>query len=128
MRERERDASREKVWGAHRAAVGIFASLEVQTPQSFLASCDVQNAFYNIKVPEGLAQCFTLPAVTAFDAGVSVLGGERVHPRAVLVPYLRVLPMGWTHALSVWQAVVCGIRLRQPRRLIGRAGRIVLPS
>ena len=54
---------------------------------------DLRNAFYQIELPECLRKFFALPAVPAHVLGLRHLGAQMVHP------LLKVLPMGWTHAL-----------------------------
>ncbi|CAK0801212.1 unnamed protein product, partial [Prorocentrum cordatum] len=77
-----------------------FADLEVpkDTPL-YYAGVDVQNAFYQHKLPAYLRSYFCLPKVTAGELGISRLDGRRVPPWACLYPQLAVVPMGWSWAL-----------------------------
>ncbi|CAK0879805.1 unnamed protein product, partial [Prorocentrum cordatum] len=77
-----------------------FADLEVpkDTPL-YCAGVDVQNAFYQHKLPAYLRSYFCLPKVTAGELGISRLDGRRVPPWACLYPQLAVVPMGWSWAL-----------------------------
>ncbi|CAK0790966.1 unnamed protein product [Prorocentrum cordatum] len=77
-----------------------FADLEVpkDTPL-YYAGVDVQNAFYQHKLPAYLRSYFCLPKVTAGELGISRLDGRRVPPWACLYPQLAVVPTGWSWAL-----------------------------
>ena len=64
-----------------------------------------------MRVPDDLAQLFALPSVGADVLGRGHLDGERLAPSSRLIPYLTVLPMGWSWSLrfcqSVTEAAVC---------------------
>ena len=49
---------------------------------------------------------FTLPAIEAGQVGVTFADGVPVMPGTKIVPYLRVLPMGWSWALHICQQVL----------------------
>lgn len=65
-----------------------------------------KNCFYSIAVPKGLSSYFSLPTIRASFAGISQLHGKRVDPDTVVLPTLRVLPMGWSWALHICQSVI----------------------
>ncbi|CAK0876757.1 unnamed protein product [Prorocentrum cordatum] len=77
-----------------------FADLEVpKDAPLYCAGVDVQNAFYQHKLPAYLRSYFCLPKVTAGELGISRLDGRRVPPWACLYPQLAVVPTGWSWAL-----------------------------
>ncbi|CAK0901948.1 unnamed protein product, partial [Prorocentrum cordatum] len=77
-----------------------FTDLEAPPGTSlYFAGVDVQNAFYQHKLPAYLRPPFCLPAVTAGELGISKLDGRRAAPWTRLYPQLAVAPMGWNWAL-----------------------------
>ncbi|CAK0795370.1 unnamed protein product, partial [Prorocentrum cordatum] len=66
---------------------------------------DIKDAFYHFELPERVRNLFALPAVPAWVAGLAEVGGVRVSPGTSVYPRLRVLPMGWSHALWVCQTL-----------------------
>ena len=72
----------------------------------YFASGDLANAFYTLGLPPGLAELFTLPAIAAAEIGVDNLSGIPVEGSTPLLPFLTVLPMGWSWALHLWQLVM----------------------
>ena len=89
-----------------------FTRLEMPPDQQFfLGSGDLSNAFYTLSVPPELGKMFTLPCVKAGPLGISSLEGVSIKPDTQLLPYLTVLPMGWSWALHLCQMVLMnGIR------------------
>lgn len=72
----------------------------------FVASGDLANAFYTLAVPDSLGRMFTLPPVQASAIGVESIDGFPVQPGSQVIPYLTVLPMGWSWALHLCQLVL----------------------
>ena len=68
-----------------------------------MASGDVANAFYCIRPPEELAKMFTLDGVRAEEVFIDSLCGEAIPADSLLIPYLCVLPMGFSWALHFCQ-------------------------
>ena len=72
--------------------------------QVFMAQTDVDNAFYRVSLPDGMVECFALPA-----ASVRLLRkcGAKVASEwdddSVVSPLLTVLPMGFSWALFFCQ-------------------------
>lgn len=70
---------------------------------------DIQDAFYQLALPEQLRSLFGLPRVRAGRVGVERLyDGRRVKPDEWIFPRLKVVAMGWTHALYWCQLVLEG--------------------
>ena len=90
-----------------------FTRLEMPHDQGFyIGSGDLSNAFYTLEVPAGLGEMFTMPHVEAGRMGISSIDGHPVRPGTQLLPYLTVLPMGWSWALHICQMVLMnGIRV-----------------
>lgn len=81
-----------------------FARLEVdEGPAVEVGGVDIADAFYNILLPEPLRKFFGLPSVMAKRVGVFETVEGPVLPGEWIIPTLRVVPMGWTHALWVCQ-------------------------
>ena len=84
-----------------------FTRLECATNKEFyIGSGDLANAFYTLAVPPDLAEKFTLPSIKAshLEAGLAEKFGIRSD--AQVLPYLTILPMGWSWALHFCQMVV----------------------
>ena len=100
-----------------------FTRLETVENESFyIASGDLANAFYTLAVPEELGHMFTLPLVSASLVGINTIDGVPIAPRTQVVPYLRVLPMGWSWALHLCQQVLMhaiDVAGFSPRQIIG---------
>ncbi|CAK0872357.1 unnamed protein product [Prorocentrum cordatum] len=97
------------------ATGGSFASLEVDPgPPVCLAQVDIQDAFYHLLLPPELVPFFCLRPVTAGLAGVVELDGAPVSPTQLVYPHLRVVPMGWNHALWWCQRIHEFHAFRQP--------------
>ncbi|CAK0812161.1 unnamed protein product [Prorocentrum cordatum] len=71
----------------------------------YVGHVDIKDAFYHFELPERVRNLFALPAVPAWVAGFAEVGGVRVSPGTPVYPRLRVLPMGWSHALWVCQTL-----------------------
>ena len=94
----------EKPEKARLATGSTFARLEVDNgPPVEVGGVDIADAFYNISLPAGLRKLFALPGILARDVGVTVCEGQQVKPSTVVFPVLKVVPMGWSHALWVCQ-------------------------
>ena len=88
-----------------RLATGsTFSRLEVdEGPPIEVGGVDIADAFYNIALPLPLRKFFALPGLQARDVGVCTCEGAAVTPGCLVYPVLRVVPMGWTHALWICQ-------------------------
>ncbi|CAK0886886.1 unnamed protein product, partial [Prorocentrum cordatum] len=82
-------------------------------PPACLAQVDIQDAFLPSPPPE-LVSLFCLRPVTAGLAGVGELDGAPVSPSQLVYPHLRVVPMGWNHALRWCQRTHEYHAFRQP--------------
>lgn len=83
-----------------------LCGMEVHGERLVMSSCDVENAFYNFRVPIALARCFRLPPVAARFCGVESVDGAKVAPWQRVQPFLTTLPMGWAWALHLCQSAV----------------------
>ncbi len=84
-----------------------FTRLETPEGQEFLiGSGDLANAFYTLAVPPDLAEHFTLPVIKAGTLRDYVEGLDHFTPDTQLLPYLTILPMGWSWALHFCQMVL----------------------
>ena len=81
-----------------------LAHIEVEKGEELqICSADLKDAFYHLELPSALRPYFTLPPIDGkcLDGcpGVEVQQGRRYYPR------LCVVPMGWSWALYVCQAL-----------------------
>ena len=84
-----------------------FTRLELpEDSQFFIGSGDLSNAFYTLQVPSKLGELFTLPTAQAGTLGISTINGCSIPPGTQVLPYLTVLPMGWSWALHLCQMVL----------------------
>ncbi len=104
-----------------------FARIEVGDSGGPLevGGVDISDAFYNIGLPSSLRKFFGLKSIRAGDVGVSVTCDGPVNPNDMIYPVLKVVPMGWTHALWVCQRchemIVDGIpQIVQGPRIVDR--------
>ena len=78
----------------------------VESSPFYVGSGDLANAFYTLAVPHDLAEKFTLPAIEAWRIGVAQIDGIPILPGAKVIPFITVLPMGWSWALHLCQSVL----------------------
>lgn len=72
-----------------------------------LGQTDIQDAFYQLALPQELRHLFGLPRVRAGRVGVSrTVDGAIVAADTWIYPRLKVVAMGWTHALHLCQMVL----------------------
>ena len=82
------------------ATAGAFSELRLPDSGSlYVASLDVENAFYNFAIPEWLGEHYCLDPVPAGEVGLSMLGESAVAPDELVFPYMSVLPMGCSWAV-----------------------------
>ena len=92
-----------------------YARVSVDTGQTlWLSAGDLRNAFYTIEIPSELRSFFTLDPILAGDVGLTTLEGKPISKDTLIYPRLRVVPMGWSHAVNACQTVVSSIILRVP--------------
>ena len=65
----------------------------------YMASADLQNAFYTIEMPTGLRKFFGLRRIRAGQLGIDLVEGASVQPEQWIYPRVRVVPMGWSWAM-----------------------------
>ena len=88
----------------HLATGSTFAAIEVDPgPAIEVGGVDIADAFYHIELIEDLREFFALPGIRASDVGVTKCGGKHVPGHQKVFPCLKVVPMGWTHALWICQ-------------------------
>ncbi|CAK0893446.1 unnamed protein product, partial [Prorocentrum cordatum] len=83
-----------------------LAAFENPGHDTYIASGDIDNAFYRLRLPDGLSSYFRLPALDASLLGITHLGGAQLARGARVQPCVCVLPMGWSHALALCQGVL----------------------
>ena len=69
-----------------------------------IATADLKDAFYHFELPAVLRPYFGM-TVAAGEVGVKSVNGRAVRSTTMLFPHLKVLPMGWSHALWWCQTV-----------------------
>ena len=70
------------------------------------STCDLKDAFYTIELPAELRRFFTLDPIQAKHLGIHSVGGKAIKADTLVFPRLKVVPMGWNHAVNVCQDVV----------------------
>ena len=65
----------------------------------YISTADLKDAFYHFELPVELRDFFSTRPVPAGAVGIEHLEGCPVAPGVWVRPRLRVLPMGWSHAL-----------------------------
>ena len=86
-------------------ATGAFARLAVDSGGPVeVGGVDIADAFYNIQLLPELRGYFGLPSVRASHVDVTHTIEGKCKPNDLIVPVLKVVPMGWTHALWVCQS------------------------
>ena len=81
-----------------------FSNIELPDKEEFVfGAFDIQNAFYVLGIPLDLAERFTLPAISNKHIGFTHLHDTSVAPSEMLLPCLKVLPMGWSWSLYLCQ-------------------------
>ena len=107
-----------------------LSALEVPVDSDlFVATGDISNAFYNMRVPDDLSDMFSMPTIRAHYLGVTEPDGAPISPDEILMPCMCVLPMGWPWSLHYCQLVVKNVveQALGPSRVIeDRRGGIVL--
>ncbi|CAK0801949.1 unnamed protein product, partial [Prorocentrum cordatum] len=83
-----------------------LAAFENPGHDTYLASGDIDNAFYRLRLPDGLSSYFRLPALDASLLGITHLDGVVLARGARVQPCVCVLPTGWSHALALCQGVL----------------------
>ena len=86
------------------------------TGSLFIATADLKDAFYHFELPEQLRDYFSMRAVFAGEVGIEAVGDIPVSPSTRIFPRLKVLPMGWSHALWWCQCI--------HQRIVARAGAV----
>ena len=83
--------------------------------QIYFGGGDIENAFYRILAPELAKKYFTLPGIGAKHLGFTSINGVPVSPDTIIVPRLRVLPMGRNWSLWICQMIheQCGLEADQ---------------
>jgi len=76
-----------------------IGKIETGRTPLYMASADLQNAFYTMAMPSSLRPFFGLKGLTAAELGLSSVGGRDVQPHAIVYPRIAVVPMGWSWAM-----------------------------
>ena len=84
-----------------------FSGLELEPGSTlYSGSVDIDNAFYRFRVPDGLADQFSLPTIPAGALGLASLDGVVLSANTQILPVVTVLPMGWAWSLHFCQSVM----------------------
>lgn len=84
----------------HLATGATFSNVEVDMGLPVeVGGVDIADAFYHIELIPELRRYFALPGVRAGDVGCQHVDGQKVGAADKVYPCLKVVPMGWTHAL-----------------------------
>ena len=88
----------------HLATGSSFSRIQVDDgPPIQVGGVDISDAFYRIELPFEFRDLFALPPITAQALGLDSVGGAPVEGKQLIFPCVRVVPMGWAHALWVCQ-------------------------
>ena len=74
----------------------------------YFAGGDIDNAFYRFEAPAVAREYFTLPPIRARHLGKVRVDGQFLAGDVIVVPRLKVLPMGWSW--SLWICQMCLVR------------------
>lgn len=78
-----------------------------------ISTADLKDAFYHFELPLQLRGYFGMRSLRAGDVSLDSLDGKALNASDVIYPRLKVLPMGWTHALwwcqTIHQRIVSSI-------------------
>lgn len=116
------DCRRSNAWFAppdkvHLCTAEALSRIALEDPGSlFIATADLKDAFYHFELPEQLRDYFSMRAVFAGEVGIDAVGDTPVSPSTRIFPRLKVLPMGWSHALWWCQCI--------HQRIVARAGAV----
>eukprot|EP00972_Heterocapsa_arctica_P038415 5658106-Heterocapsa_arctica.AAC.1 len=80
---------------------GYVGRLEVEPGEKmYMCQTDVADAFYRIALPPGAGELFMLPPARTAHVASLISPAQREQMGETFSPCLRVLPKGWTWALS----------------------------
>lgn len=105
------DCRRANCWFHHPDKVHLctaeaLSRIQLDEGQSlYVSTADLKDAFYHFELPTELRPFFTMRGVAAGEVGVSESGKIAVTPGQKIYPRLKVLPMGWSHALWWCQVI-----------------------
>lgn len=103
------DARKSNLWfdTPHKVSLATgsaFARIQVDDgPPVQVGGVDISDAFYRIEVPSEFRDLFALPPLSARALGLTALEGQAIPGGQLIFPYVRVVPMGWSHALWLCQ-------------------------
>ncbi|MCP2504969.1 MAG: hypothetical protein NLN65_06720, partial [Candidatus Poseidoniaceae archaeon] len=90
-----------------------FSNIDMPEDKNFVfGSFDIQNAFYVLGIPLDLAERFSLPAISNRHVGLSHVHNTPISSSEVLLPCLKVLPMGWNWSLYFCQSFATNVVAR----------------
>ncbi|CAK0810940.1 unnamed protein product [Prorocentrum cordatum] len=85
-------------------SASAFSSIEAPIDGMYMSTCDLECAFYHMRLPEGMEVMFTLPPIKAGVLQELGLVDLDFDPLVSLSPQVIVLPMGFSWALHLCQA------------------------
>ncbi|CAE7463997.1 unnamed protein product [Symbiodinium sp. CCMP2592] len=91
----------------------------------YISTADLKDAFYHFELPSQLRPYFGMRPLSEGDLSINALGGKTLRASSLIFPRLKVLPMGWTHALwwcqNIHQRVVANVGATAEKCLEDRA-------
>ena len=88
----------------HLASVDALAEIFLEvSDESFVKLVDIVNAVFVFELPEALRRYICREGVRAGQLGVKRIHGVPFGSHPTVYPRVRVVPMGWTHALWLCQ-------------------------
>ena len=103
----------------HLPTPDVLCSLSVPLGEKlYVAKADLTAFYHQLRTPRWMWPFFALPPVRASDVGLQSTWGD-----VMIYPCLTILPMGWSHAVSLTQSghlhVVQSSGVFDPRAFIG---------
>ena len=83
-----------------------IGKVESESGPCFIATGDLEWAFYNMGLPEALASRFRLPTISAGNLGLAHLDGLMLNASTHIMSQLAIIPMGWSWSLHLCQSVL----------------------
>ena len=84
----------------HLATAGAFSELRTPVGQKvYVSSLDVQNAFYNFRIPHWLGMYYGLDPLVASKVGLTSIDNVHISGSQLVYPCMAVLPMGCSWAV-----------------------------
>ena len=83
-----------------------LGKVESKSGKNYMATGDLECAFYNMGLPKAFSERLTLPVITAGQLGLSHVGEQAISSNVLIMPELCIIPMGWSWSLHMCQSVL----------------------